>query len=241
MKQIYLPSVGSTNAWMQENLMHQTWDEGTLVYTDYQTNGRGQLTNTWESKAGKNILMSMYFAPLWLPIKDQFVLSQAVALGVVDFLRQYADGFQIKWPNDIYWQDKKIAGILIENNLQAAQIGSSIVGIGLNINQLEFLSDAPNPISLAQITGKQFDLASCLNALHKAVLSRYWQAKNNPLQVRQDYLNVLYRYRTWAMFQDESGVFEGYICDVEPKGYLHLIDRNQNERRYAFKEVHFIL
>ena len=87
MKQIYLPSVGSTNAWMQENLMHQTWDEGTLVYTDYQTNGRGQLTNTWESEVGKNILMSMYFAPLWLPIRDQFVLSQAVALGVVDFLR----------------------------------------------------------------------------------------------------------------------------------------------------------
>ena len=129
MKQIYLPSVGSTNAWMQEILMHQTWDEGTLVYTDYQTNGRGQLTNTWESEAGKNILMSMYFAPLWLPIKDQFVLSQAVALGVVDFLRQYADGFQIKWPNDIYWQHQKIAGILIEYTGRFV-----VVGIGINVN-----------------------------------------------------------------------------------------------------------
>ena len=240
-QQIYIPSLASTNAYLQNRLQEEPLEEGTLVYTSFQTNGRGQLTNTWESQADKNLLLSLLLCPTWLPIREQFVLSQAVALGVVDFLSVYASGFRVKWPNDIYWQDKKIAGILIENNLQAAQIGSSIVGIGLNINQLEFLSDAPNPISLAQITGKQFDLASCLNDLHKAVLSRYWQAKNNPLQVRQDYLNVLYRYRTWAMFQDESGVFEGYICDVEPKGYLHLIDRNQNERRYAFKEVHFIL
>lgn len=241
MKQIYLPSVGSTNAWMQENLMHQTWDEGTLVYADYQTNGRGQLTNTWESEAGKNILMSMYFAPLWLPIKDQFVLSQAVALGVVDFLRQYADGFQIKWPNDIYWQHQKIAGILIEQNLVGGSIASSIVGIGLNINQNVFLSDAPNPVSLYQIIGKELPLQEVLQQLQKSLVKRYQQAKSQPTNIQADYASVLYLNGKWAYYKDDNGEFEGRILYVEPRGYLHIEDKEQVVRKYAFKEVQFLL
>ena len=147
MQQIYLPTINSTNAWLQQALLEQQLPEGVLVYTSYQTNGRGQLTNVWESEKDKNLLFSMLFTPVWLPVKDQFVLSQAVALGVVRFLNKFQAGFKVKWPNDIYWNDKKIAGILIENNLQGTVIGSSVVGIGLNINQMEFLSDAPNPVS----------------------------------------------------------------------------------------------
>jgi BirA family biotin operon repressor/biotin-[acetyl-CoA-carboxylase] ligase len=241
MNQIYLPSTTSTNAWLQDYCLQQACAEGTLVYTSYQTNGRGQLSNKWESEAGKNLLLSMLFTPTWLPVKDQFILSQAVALGVVDFLRGYDADFQVKWPNDIYWRGKKIAGILIENHLQGSVIGASIVGIGLNINQLEFLSDAPNPVSLAQITHTTFELKACLEALHQALWRRYTQAQENPQQIREDYLSVLYRYRQWATYQDAQGVFEGMITDVENRGYLHILSRAGIDQKYAFKEVQFLL
>lgn len=241
MQQIYLPTTTSTNAWLQQALLEQPLLEGTLVYTSYQTNGRGQLSNTWESQKDKNLLFSMLFTPAWLLVKDQFVLSQAVALGVVRFLNSYGSGFKVKWPNDIYWNDKKIAGILIENNLQGAVIGSSVVGIGLNINQLEFLSDAPNPISLAQITGKTYNLQTCLTALQQAIWQAYNQSKHNPQQIRADYLQALYRYQTWAMYQDADGLFEGKITEVENRGYLHVQTRDGNVKRYAFKEIHFVL
>lgn len=241
MKQIYLPSIHSTNAWMQEHLQEQTWAEGTLVYTSFQTNGRGQLSNSWESEAGKNILMSLYFAPAWLPIKEQFVLSQAVALGVVDFLSQYASGFQIKWPNDIYWHHQKIAGILIEQNLVGASIASSIVGIGLNINQQQFVSDAPNPVSLYQIIQREIPLDQALQQLQHCLLQRYRGAQNNPGKIQTDYDAVLYLNNQWAYYQDDSGVFEARIDRVEPRGYLHLVDREGRDRKYAFKEVQFLL
>lgn len=241
MKQIYLSSVHSTNAWMQEHVKQQAWEEGTLVYTSYQTNGRGQLTNTWESEAGKNILMSMFFAPHWLPVKEQFVLSQAVALGVVDFLSHYAHGFQIKWPNDIYWSDKKIAGILIEQNLSGAVIASSVVGIGININQQQFISDAPNPISLIQITGKDILLQGAVQLLQDALLRRYQEAQKDPAKIQTDYAAVLYQYRQWACYKDADGIFEGYITHVAPRGFLHMVDRSGNTRKYAFKEVQFLL
>lgn len=241
MQQIYLPTINSTNAWLQQALLEQQLPEGVLVYTSYQTNGRGQLTNVWESEKDKNLLFSMLFTPVWLPVKDQFVLSQAVALGVVRFLNKFQAGFKVKWPNDIYWNDKKIAGILIENNLQGAVIGSSVVGIGLNINQMEFLNDAPNPVSLAQITGQTYSLQTCLTELQQTIWQAYLQAQHNPRQIRNDYLNVLYRYQTWAMYQDETGLFEGKITDVENRGYLHVLSSNGQAKRYAFKEVHFVL
>lgn len=241
MEQIYLPAVASTNAWMQERLQQTRLAEGTLVYTSYQTNGRGQLTNTWESEKDKNLLLSMLFTPTWLPVKDQFVLSQAVALAVLDFLTAYDKQFQIKWPNDIYWCDKKIGGILIENNLLGASIGTSIVGIGLNINQVNFVSDAPNPVSLSQITGQTYELGACLDALHVALWKRYTQAQKHPSIIRKDYLSVLYRYRMWAMYRDEKGVFEGMITDVENRGYLHICTQGGIDKKYAFKEVQFLL
>ena len=241
MEQIYLPSIHSTNAWMQEQLPMQAWDEGTLVYTSYQTSGRGQLSNTWESETDKNILMSMYFAPTWLSVKEQFVLSQAVALGVVDFLSQYVTGFQIKWPNDIYWHHQKIAGILIEQNLVGSSIASSIVGIGLNINQQRFLSDAPNPVSLYQIIQKEVAWKEALPGLQTALMNRYKQAQTHPQKVQEDYAAVLYLNKQWANYQDANGTFLGRIDFVEPRGYLHIIDTEGCDRKYAFKEVLFLL
>ncbi len=226
---------------MQAQLPLQTWSEGTLVYTSYQTHGRGQLTNVWESQADKNILMSMYFAPVWLPVKEQFVLSQAMALGVVDFLSRYATGFQIKWPNDIYWNHQKIAGILIEQNLVGTSIASSIVGVGLNINQQNFLSDAPNPVSLCQIIQKEVVWQEELPVLQTMLMNRYKQAQTDAIKIQQDYANALYLNHQWAHYRDENGEFEGCIECVEPRGYLHILDRAGSDRKYAFKEVQFLL
>ena len=237
----YISEVGSTNAWLQQQLLEQDLPHGFCVCAAYQTAGRGQLTNTWESAAAQNILCSLLLKPQQFPVKQQFLISQAVALGVVDFLGQYAPDFCIKWPNDIYWHDKKIAGILIENNLQGAFIATCVVVIGLNINQTAFVSDAPNPISLSQITGQQYSLEEAREQLHRSILVRYEQVLTDPAQLQQDYLSVLYRYQTWASYQDEKGQFEGRIVAVEPMGYLHIEDREGIDRKYAFKEVQFLL
>ncbi len=237
----FLPIVDSTNAWLQQQLLEQDLPHGYVVHTAYQTAGRGQLTNAWEAEEGKNILCSLLLKPQQFPVKQQFLISQAVALGVVDVLSQYAANFCIKWPNDIYWNDQKIAGILIENNLQGAAIATSVVGIGLNINQTRFLSDAPNPVSLAQITGKKYDVEEMMQALQQSIHNRYEQVLASPMLLQQDYLSVLYRYQSWAPYRDENGSFEGRIVAVEPMGYLHIEDRAGIDRKYAFKEVQFLL
>ena len=143
----------STNAYLQRLVAETDAPEGTVVSTSFQTNGRGQLSNMWEAEDGKNILCSILLRPTSLPIKSQFLISQAISVAIVDVLNSYLDGFFIKWPNDIYYKEDKIAGILIENTLSSAGISTCIIGLGLNVNQQTFRSDAPNPISLFNIIG----------------------------------------------------------------------------------------
>ncbi len=124
------------------------------VSADFQTAGRGQRGNSWESARGENLMFSLLCRPTFIAAREQFILSEAIALSVVETLDEYAEGFSIKWPNDIYWRDKKIAGILIENELGAAgETAQCVIGVGLNLNQTHFVSDAPNPISLLQVAG----------------------------------------------------------------------------------------
>ena len=129
--------------------------EVTLVSAEEQTAGRGQQGNSWEAEKGKNLLFSLRIHPHTIEAAQQFILSQALALSLKRTPDDYTSDTSIKWPNDIYWKDKKIAGILIENELTGKQITSSVLGVGLNINQTVFHSDAPNPVSLAQIIGHE--------------------------------------------------------------------------------------
>ena len=149
----HLAETDSTNTYLQQLDADRHLPEGYIAYTDTQRAGRGQRGNSWESQPGKNLTFSLLLRPEHIPANQQFLLSQAVSLAATDVLNRYASGFSIKWPNDIYWEDKKIAGILIENVLSGSTFARSIVGIGLNINQERFISDAPNPVSLFQITG----------------------------------------------------------------------------------------
>ena len=238
---IHIEETDSTNRWLRS-----TEEEGSLVvWAEFQTAGKGCGTNTWESERGKNLTFSVLLHPerlrvgasagIHLPANKQFQISMQVSLALCEALGRHIGDLSIKWPNDIYWRNGKIAGILIENRLQGGVIIDSVVGIGLNVNQREFLSDAPNPVSLWQICEHETDreqlLHGFLNAL-KGYMGR---------DVRTQYLSMLYRRKGFHPYADSDGAFMAEIADVEDDGHLVLRDEEGRERRYAFKEVQFVL
>ena len=238
---VKLEAIGSTNTYIDQIDVADSLSEGYVVVAHSQTAGRGQRGNSWEAAPGKNLTFSYLLRPHDVVAHEQFILSQAVALAVVDVLSRYADGFSVKWPNDIYYCDKKIAGILIEHNLTGSHISRTIVGIGLNINQASFVSDAPNPVSLLQIMGREYDLDEVLSAILQATAMRYAMCNDDREGLRQAYANVLYRREGYYRYRDADGEFEAAIRDVRPNGYLLLVDRAGREREYAFKEVAFVI
>lgn len=156
---IALEETDSTNQYISQlcNNLKEDVAELTTVTAEFQTSGKGQRGNTWEAEKGKNLLFSFVLYPTFLEARRQFILSQMVSLAIKEELSRWSDDITIKWPNDIYWKDKKICGILIENEIAGHHIERSIAGIGININQETFHSDAPNPVSLKQITGREHD------------------------------------------------------------------------------------
>lgn len=241
----YIPETLSTNLLMKEALKLQPMPEALVMYTDYQTGGKGQGSNSWESARAKNLLFSILFYPGFIPAEQQFLISQMVSMGVINGLQKVlagnpaAENLSLKWPNDIYWKDFKLGGILIENTWRGNAIASSVVGIGLNINQEEFLSEAPNPVSLYQITGEQYNLRSVLSAIVEAVLMQYQH--QNHQAIRKNYLCKLYRNNGWWPFRDGSGSFEARINAVMPDGCLQLCNKSGILRNYYFKEVEFVI
>ena len=231
-KIVHIDETDSTMRWLRE----QGGGEDMVVWTDYQTAGRGWGTNTWESEPKSNLLFSMLLHPATMPAKEQFCLSMAASLALCEMLSHYADGFTIKWPNDVYWLDYKICGMLIESRIQGPYLKDSIVGIGMNVNQKQFRSDAPNPMSLSQIVGHDFDC--------KQLLCAFLEHFENALKretLAADYENRLYRRGEWAEYADETGPFKAVLDRVETDGRLVLTDEACHERIYTFKEVRFII
>lgn len=238
---VRLQETSSTNTYLDNLDIAEEQCEGCVVTTHTQSAGRGQRGNTWEAEPGKNLTFSYLLRPVCVAPQEQFVISQAVSLAMIDVLSRYADGFTIKWPNDIYYRDSKIAGILIEHNLSGMTISRTIVGIGLNINQKEFVSDAPNPISLSRVTGVEYDLDKLLNEILEATTIRYRECCTDRARLQQDYAEVLYRKNGFYTYRDAQGAFEAIIKGVQPDGFLILEDSDGCERRYAFKEVAFVI
>lgn len=238
---ISLDQVASTNTYLDRLDGDLSQPEGYVVLAHTQSAGRGQRGNSWEAESCKNLTFSYLLRPLMIRPQEQFILSQAVSLALVDVLSQYADGFSVKWPNDIYYRDRKIAGILIEHTLSGEEILRSIVGIGLNVNQMTFKSDAPNPVSLSQITGRTYDLKELLNAVLQATGIRYQMCGNQPDRIRTDYMQCLYRKSGFYRYRDRNGIFEAAIDTVLPDGCLVLCRRSGISNKYAFKEISFIL
>jgi len=256
---IKLDEVDSTNNFLRRL---GTPDDGrmTLVTAEFQSGGRGAGTNRWESAKGENLLFSLRVWLSNLPARRMFAISEATALAVRDSLTltlskgegtlsltppKGGRGVCIKWPNDIYFADSKVAGILIENDLQGSRVRSSVIGIGINVNQRHFVSDAPNPRSLADIVGHDVE--------RRLVLERFMERMTHYINVldsgdetalddlHESYIKHLYRRGEEHKYVDEMGVFCATLIDVEPSGYLVLMDKSGTRRRYAFKEVSYCI
>lgn len=218
------------------------------VRADFQTSGRGQMGNSWESEEGKNILMSLYLRPTNIEISRQFVLSMAVSVALVEAIEpllapEQREALKVKWPNDIYLGHRKLAGILIENRLMGHDIIDTIVGIGLNVNQTEFLSGAPNPISLAQATGKTYDVPELAQKIVTAIHEHMHLVDlDDDAQVSRTYWARLFRADGGVhTFADANGRFYGIIASVGLDGRLMLKDLEGFKRSYLFKEVEHVI
>lgn len=237
----WLDSVGSTNDYAFAKGA-QGVAEGAVFAAVSQTEGRGQRGNYWESEPGDNLTFSLVLRPTFLAVQNQFLLSMAVALGVCEWLKGYSLPACIKWPNDIYVDNCKLGGILIENSISGSSFGFSIVGIGVNVNQSNFSPDLPNPASLRLLTGKTFGLPVELDKLLKCI--GFWYdtlSCGNTSKVVDSYLGSLYRRLDWFSYRDANGVFEARIKWVKPSGELVLELADGSTREYLFKEVSFVL
>ncbi len=236
----FLTKVGSTNTYALEILAKSKPPEGTVIAAHHQTAGRGQIGSHWESEPGKNLTFSVILYPGFLPVRRQFLLTQALSLGVADALGPYIpSGLTIKWPNDLYIHDHKIGGILLQNNVSSGQIVHTVAGFGINVNQTEFRSDAPNPVSLSQITGRKMALEALMEALCPALERRYLQLREGAfVQIKKDYLNRLYRLMEDTLFRRTADdmVFSGRIVGVRDDGKLVVAHRG-GEEEFGFREV----
>lgn len=238
-KIIRLKEIDSTNRFLRE-LKDEQEDEMVVAVADFQTAGKGQGSHTWESEAGKNLLFSIKVNPRWVPVRQQFLLSMAGAIAIKEALETYVDGITLKWPNDVYWNDKKISGTLIETSIDSKGIKTCIFGIGINVNQEAFHSDAPNPVSLRQILGHEVDKDELLQKVIEG-FRRYYE-----LLRCADYMDVsgiyhlsLYRRKGFHRYEDADGDFEGAFVEVEDDGHLILHDKQGVIRSYSFGEVKF--
>jgi BirA family transcriptional regulator, biotin operon repressor / biotin---[acetyl-CoA-carboxylase] ligase len=232
----------STQVFAQELLAQSRPEEGVLVVAAYQKTGKGLLRNRWESEPGKNLLFSLILYPTFLPLKRSFLLSQALALGVRDWIgEKIGPDVWVKWPNDIYAGDKKVAGMLIQNALLGAAIQSSIAGIGINVNQRDFPPGLPNPASLFTESGRLFGLETSLNELCASLERWYLRLKKGEFDaIQAAYLHHLYGFGQQRAFARPDGAqFEGIIAGVGENGYL-LVDTGGQTEAFEVKEIKFI-
>lgn len=232
--------MASTNA----ECKNPCYAHGDAVVAVEQTAGRGQRGNVWSSKAGENLTFSLVWEADFVAAKEQFRISEAVALALVDTLAGYGIEAQIKWPNDIYVDHKKICGILIEHDLgPQARLARTIVGIGLNVNQTQFEDWIPNPTSIALLTGERKGTNDVFGDLYEALERRFGQLKESPEEVQRDYLAYLYRLDRPATYALPNGKqFRATIRDVKPTGEL-IVEHEEGGfvKPYLFKEIEFVI
>jgi BirA family biotin operon repressor/biotin-[acetyl-CoA-carboxylase] ligase len=236
---ITIKQVDSTNNYLKDLLSNsKPVSEGTVIMAESQYAGRGQQQNRWHSEDGKNLTFSILLKPIFLAVTQQFDLTRAVSLGIINALEPHLGAqVKIKWPNDIYFENGKLGGILIENMVQGSQIKNSIVGIGLNINQEGFPLDVPNAVSLKQILRKDYDLKLLLSDICKNIEAAYLNLKAGRLEfVRSAYLERLYWLNEDRKFKAKGRTFTASIKGVKPDGLLVLNTGDE----YNLKEIEFL-
>ena len=216
----------------------------TLITTDHQRAGRGQRGTTWESETAKNLLFSLLLHPQSLPATQQFILCELISVALCEVLTRYTPDIRIKWPNDIYHRDHKLCGILIEHDVEGSHLSRTIIGVGLNVNQTHFASDAPNPVSLHQILGHEVERESLLHAIAEHFSELFKQYSSSMLDrnaMHNRYTSLLYRRGIPSTYKDVQGEFTATLRDVRPDGSLILEDQQGTLHSYLFKEVAYII
>ena len=238
-----------TTASTNDDARDEKYHEGDVVWADYQTAGRGQRGHEWHSRKGENLTFSVVLEPTFVPIAEQFSVSEVVSLSLVDMLSEYGIGARIKWTNDIYVGDRKLVGILIEHSLSSATLRRTIVGIGINVNQTEFDPSIPNPVSMAQLLGKELNAEEVLQCFLKHLQENYealreMQNAKCKMQnlLHERYNSLLYRLNEYHIYALPSGEqFEAKILGTAPNGALRLEDEKGQAKDYLFKEVEFVI
>ena len=242
LKYIHLEQIDSTNAYLQRQQSEhdiRNW----VVSADEQTAGKGMGSNGWESEVGKNLTFSLALDMGFLPAERQFLLSEAVPLGIIEVLNTLlpSEKLSIKWPNDIYFENRKLAGILINSTIKANMMDVSIIGIGLNVNQMKFQDWPTHPISLKMVTGKEYDLKHLLEQIAERILIKVQQLQSTPTSIEKDYLKRLFRYRTWADYEVEGKVLRLFMTGIDSFGRLQLLDTENKPYYFDIKEIRFII
>ena len=231
----------STNSFLHEQLMSEKLPEGSVVTADYQTKGRGQRGSSWQSEAGKNLLMSIVVYPDFLKASEAFVLSKCIALATCDLLADYSNQVRIKWPNDILIEGKKVAGILIENILRGADIYATIAGIGINFNQQVFVVCFNSATSVFINSGVKADTQINAVKLHENIEVYYQMLKQKKIEeIDRLYLTHLYKLNETALFKDADGPFQGKIKGLSPMGLLIVERENGEKHLYDVKEISLV-
>ena len=238
----FLPFVDSSNAELIRRLDKEHLVEGTLLQTAFQTGGKGQGGTVWESEKDKNLLFSFVIKPRSLKISEQFNITIIVSLALADVVRSYFldDKVKIKWPNDIYFENKKLAGVLIENAIQGDDFEWVVIGVGLNVNQQVFESEAPNPISLSELLEKEVELDELIALFESQFAKRYAQLQSGDYyDLKYDYLCALYQYNEWKNYRSDDKEFKAKIVGVDQYGFLRM-ETPDGERSFDIKEVEYL-
>lgn len=219
-------------------------EEVWLVTTDFQTRGHGQVGTSWESDCGENLMFTFVYRPKDVRATEQFYLSEIACLAVAQTLDAYVEGVSVKWPNDVYVGEQKICGMLLNHQLRGAMVESTMVGIGINVNQPRFVSDAPNPISLWQLLGHRIDTEAVLESFVRHFETLYtWWIRGEKTRLRNLYQQRLFRREGQHLYLDSATgeVFSATIEQVAPTGLLTLRDSAGALRTFDFKAVQFQL
>ena len=242
LKYVHLEQIDSTNAYLQRQQLEydiRNW----VVSVDEQTAGKGMGNNGWESEVGKNLTFSLALDVSFLPAERQFLLSEAVPLGIIEVLDGIlpAEKLSIKWPNDIFYENRKLAGILINSTIKANMMDVSIIGIGLNVNQMHFQDWPTHPISMKMITGKDYDLQPLLEQIAEHIIIKVEQLQSNPTVIEQNYLKRLFRYQTWADYEVGGKVLRLFMTGIDAFGRLMLVDEANEPYCFDIKEIKFMI
>lgn len=240
---VFINKTNSTNDYATKIAKLNSTDEGTIIWALYQTDGKGQKGNKWESDVAQNLTFSIILKPTCIEPANQFILTQAISLSMIDFIKNIlpSKNIMIKWPNDIYIEKNKVAGILIENQIMGNQIENSIIGIGLNVNQILFSEDIPNPVSLKLISNKEYKLEELLHQFLPFIERRIQQLYNSDLKlIKKDYLNNLLYFNVLKKYLVKEEIINASIIGISEYGKLLLQTDSGTTIECDLKEIKFL-